>query len=77
MRRSRAAPVASICPAQRKQALLHFASRRAMDIEGLGDKIVDQLVERNVVRIHPPICTGWRCRAWPNSNAWAINLRRI
>lgn len=38
------------CPAQRKQALLHFASRRAMDIEGLGDKIVDQLVDRNVVR---------------------------
>jgi DNA ligase (NAD+) len=32
------------CPAQRKQALLHFAGRRAMDIEGLGDKLVDQLV---------------------------------
>ncbi|MES2887479.1 MAG: NAD-dependent DNA ligase LigA [Pseudomonadota bacterium] len=32
------------CPAQRKQAVLHFASRRAMDIEGLGDKLVDQLV---------------------------------
>ena len=32
------------CPAQRKQAILHFASRRAMDIEGLGDKLVDQLV---------------------------------
>ena len=39
-----------ICPAQRKQALLHFASRRAMDIEGLGDKLVDQLVEGGVVR---------------------------
>jgi DNA ligase (NAD+) len=38
------------CPAQRKQALLHFASRRAMDIEGLGDKLVDQLVESGVVR---------------------------
>jgi DNA ligase (NAD+) len=36
------------CPAQRKQALLHFASRRAMDIEGLGDKLVDQLVDGNV-----------------------------
>jgi DNA ligase (NAD+) len=34
-----------ICPAQRKQALLHFASRRAMDIEGLGDKLVDQMVD--------------------------------
>jgi DNA ligase (NAD+) len=38
------------CPAQRKQALLHFAGRRAMDIEGLGDKLVDQLVERDLVR---------------------------
>jgi DNA ligase (NAD+) len=40
------------CPAQRKQALLHFAGRRAMDIEGLGDKLVDQLVERGLV--HSP-----------------------
>ncbi|WP_332674919.1 NAD-dependent DNA ligase LigA [Aromatoleum sp.] len=38
------------CPAQRKQALLHFAGRRAMDIEGLGDKLVDQLVEGGIVR---------------------------
>ena len=38
------------CVAQRKQALLHFAHRRAMDIEGLGDKIVDQLVDLNLVR---------------------------
>lgn len=38
------------CPAQRKQALLHFASRRAMDIEGLGEKLVDQLVEADLVR---------------------------
>jgi DNA ligase (NAD+) len=38
------------CPAQRKQALLHFASRRAMDIEGLGDKLVEQLVDSNLVR---------------------------
>jgi DNA ligase (NAD+) len=37
------------CPAQRKQAIRHFASRRAMDIEGLGDKLVDQLVERSLV----------------------------
>ena len=37
------------CPAQRKQAVLHFASRRAMDIEGLGEKLVDQLVEAGVV----------------------------
>jgi DNA ligase (NAD+) len=38
------------CAAQRKQALLHFASRRAMDIEGLGERLVDQLVERGLVR---------------------------
>jgi DNA ligase (NAD+) len=38
------------CAAQRKQALLHFVSRRAMDIEGLGEKLVDQLVELEVVR---------------------------
>jgi len=37
------------CPAQRKQAILHFASRRAMDIEGLGDKLVDQLVDKGLV----------------------------
>ncbi len=37
------------CPAQRKQALLHFASRRAMDIEGLGEKLVDQLVDGGIV----------------------------
>ncbi|HEX4943023.1 MAG TPA: NAD-dependent DNA ligase LigA [Usitatibacteraceae bacterium] len=39
-----------ICPAQRKASLLHFASRRAMDIEGLGDKLVDQLVDAGLVR---------------------------
>jgi len=37
------------CPAQRKQALLHFASRRALDIEGLGDKLVEQLVDAGIV----------------------------
>jgi DNA ligase (NAD+) len=37
------------CLAQRKQALLHFASRRAMNIEGLGERLVDQLVDRGLV----------------------------
>ena len=38
------------CPAQRKESLRHFASRRAMDIEGLGTKLIDQLVEGDLVR---------------------------
>jgi DNA ligase (NAD+) len=37
------------CPAQRKEAIKHFASRRAMDIEGLGDKLVDQLVDTGLI----------------------------
>ncbi len=37
------------CPAQRKQALLHFAGRRAMNIDGLGDKLVEQLVDAHLV----------------------------
>jgi DNA ligase (NAD+) len=46
-----------VCPAQRKQALLHFASRRAMDIEGLGDKLVEQLVEAGIVRTPADVYT--------------------
>jgi DNA ligase (NAD+) len=44
-----------VCPAQRKQALLHFAGRRAMDIEGLGDKLVDQLVDAGLVHTLPDL----------------------
>lgn len=43
------------CSAQRKQALLHFAQRRAVDIEGLGDKLVDQLVDNDVVKVLPDL----------------------
>ncbi|WP_449370505.1 NAD-dependent DNA ligase LigA [Thiomonas sp.] len=43
------------CAAQRKQALLHYASRRAMDIEGLGEKLVDQLVDGGIVRVLPDL----------------------
>jgi DNA ligase (NAD+) len=39
-----------ICPAQVKQAIWHFAQRRAIDIDGLGDKIIDQLVDEKLVR---------------------------
>jgi DNA ligase (NAD+) len=38
------------CPAQLKESLLHFAARRAMDIDGLGDALVDQLVDKKLVR---------------------------
>jgi len=43
------------CGAQRKQAILHFASRRAMDVEGLGDKLVDQLVDSGLIRTLPEL----------------------
>ncbi|KAB2872038.1 MAG: NAD-dependent DNA ligase LigA [Burkholderiaceae bacterium] len=43
------------CAAQRKQAVLHFASRRAMDIEGLGDKLVDQLVDGGLIDTLPDL----------------------
>ncbi len=43
------------CSAQRKQALLHFAQRRAVEIEGLGDKLVDQLVDAEVIRTLPDL----------------------
>ena len=43
------------CVAQRKEAILHYAHRRAMDIEGLGDKLVDQLVDSGVIRSLPDL----------------------
>ncbi|ARU26710.1 NAD-dependent DNA ligase LigA [Cellvibrio sp. PSBB006] len=39
-----------ICPAQRKEAIKHFASRKAMDVEGLGDKLVEQLVDQGYIK---------------------------
>ncbi|MGP4123481.1 MAG: NAD-dependent DNA ligase LigA [Sodalis sp. (in: enterobacteria)] len=39
-----------VCAAQRKKALKHFVSRRAMNINGMGDKIIDQLVERELIK---------------------------
>ncbi len=45
------------CAAQRKEALRHFASRRALDIEGLGDKLIDQLVGMDVLRTPSDIYT--------------------
>src|SRR5260370_8514708 len=42
--------VHAACPATRTESLVHFASRHAMDINGLGDKIVDQLVDKGMVK---------------------------
>ena len=42
--------VNAACPAKRKESLLHFASRHAMNVDGLGDKIVDQLVDKGLVK---------------------------
>ena len=43
------------CSAQRKQAILHFAQRRAVEVDGLGEKLVDQLVDANVIRTLPDL----------------------
>ena len=43
------------CSAQRKQAILHFAQRRAVEVEGLGEKLVDQLVDGNIVKTLPDL----------------------
>ncbi len=43
------------CGAQRKEAILHFAHRRAVEIEGLGDKLVEQLVDANLIRTLPDL----------------------
>ncbi len=43
------------CSAQRKQAILHFAQRRAVEVEGLGEKLVDQLVDAQVIRVLPDL----------------------
>ena len=47
---ARCGAAATLCPAQRKEGLQHYASRLAMDIEGLGQKLIDQLVETGMVK---------------------------
>ncbi|MGQ0710496.1 MAG: NAD-dependent DNA ligase LigA [Rhodoferax sp.] len=52
------------CSAQRKQAILHFAQRRAVEVEGLGEKLVDQLVDAAIVKTLPDLYRlGLRARA--------------
>ncbi len=63
-----------VCPAQQKAAIRHFASRRAMDIDGLGDKLIDQLVERGLVRTSPA-STGSTGSSWRDWNGWARSPR--
>ena len=43
------------CPAQRKQAILHFAQRRAVEVDGLGDKLVEQLVDAGIISTLPDL----------------------
>ena len=43
------------CSAQRKEAILHFAHRRAVEVDGLGDKLVEQLVDSNIIRTLPDL----------------------
>ena len=77
------------CAAQRKEAILHYAHKRAVEIEGLGDKLVEQLVDTGVIRTLPDLyrlgftapveqiqVDGWRTsgRRWPAWTAWAERL---
>ena len=43
------------CGAQRKEAILHFAHRRAVEVDGLGDKLVEQMVDANIIRTLPDL----------------------
>ena len=43
------------CKAQRKEAILHFAQRRAVEIEGLGDKLVEQMIDGNIIQTLPDL----------------------
>ena len=71
-----AAPAASFCAAQRKQAILHFAGRRAMDIEGLGDKLVDQLVDGRLVHTLRRSVQARASARSPGSSAWRDKIGR-
>ena len=61
------------CPARLKESILHFAARGVMDIDGMGDVLVDQLVSRGLVKSVADIYesdAGAACWSW---SAWARN----
>ena len=65
------------CPAKWKERIRYFASRNAMDIEGLGDKLVDQLVDRRTgAGLRRPVSPDART-AWKTWSGWAKKARRI
>ncbi|MGT2492589.1 hypothetical protein ACU4GD_23875 [Cupriavidus basilensis] len=60
-----------ICAAHAQAgAAAHFAQRRAMDIEGLGDKVVEQLVDLGIVQYASPTCTSSASPSWPRWTGW-------
>ena len=63
------------CPAQRKESIKHFASRKAMDIDGLGDKLVEQLVDEQLID-HVDDLYRLKLNNWPGWSAWVRNRRR-
>ncbi len=69
--------VAADCPAQLEGRLLHFASRRAMRIEGLGESLVHQLVERAEKSTTPAIFTLSLWKMWPALNEWPKSQPQI
>ena len=75
MRRPIAAS-ASACPAKLKESLKFFGSRGAMDIEGLGEKLIEQLVERGLVKDLADLYKLNKTN-WPISSVWPKKSRKI
>ena len=65
------------CPAQIKGSIEHFASKRAMDIDGLGEKLVEQLVDKEVIRDVSDLYYLTKDLLWPTWSAWLKNLHKI
>ena len=64
------------CPARLKESILHFAARGVMDIDGMGEALVDQLVDRGLVKsVAGYLRTDRRAACW-SSSGWARSRRR-